>query len=411
MAKAVAYYNQNILTLPLDNLLLENGYVLKKEKCSKNHLTLTNNNNDLIVITRAANNHYLYFNPNDERDRGNIYSFCKNRNIKLEKLLKAKDLSQLSHNINPSNLTQKNLEIITIFNEKQAIKENNFFSKNRLIASDILLHFPLKMDKMKNILSPTFVLEKIESINFIGINQAGYVSYLQNPLKKDKNQNAYHKPIKHLCYGAKGLEILKHPQTKKAEIKNIILSESIVDSLSLLELKGYDPKTTLICSSNGQITQKQRELLEHFSKIFKNTQIILAFDNDEKGRKFAKKCEELFQKNNMATQILQPILKDFNDDLNAYKLLNLSKNFTLKELENKIENDTSRFINDFLKKEKILNPLSFKKRLKEAIIFSKILNYLQEKIQNHIDLNKVNQSLKNFNIFIQTKKINTKEKQ
>lgn len=396
------FYNQNILTLPLDNLLLENGYILKKEKCSKNHLTLTNSNNDLIIITRATNNHYLYFNPNDERDRGNIYSFCKNRNIKLKELLRAKDLSQLNHNINPSSLTQKNLEIITAFNENQAIKEMNFFSKNRLIDCDILLHFPLKMDKMKNILSPTFVLEKIESINFTGINQAGYVSYLQSPLKKDKNKNAYEKPIKQLCYGFKGLEILKCTSTKKAEIKDIIISESIVDSLSLLELKEYNPKTTLICSTNGQITQKQKELLEYFTQIFKDVNIILAFDNDAMGKKFTKECENIFQKNKM--QILTPILKDFNDDLNAYKLLNLSKNFTLKELEDKIQNDIIKNINDFLQKEKILNPISFKKRLKEVIFSAKILNFLESKLQNRINLTNTNKSLKALNLLIKNEK-------
>ena len=54
------FYNQENLLLPLDMILAENGYSYKKEKCSRNHLTMKNENDDLIVITRASNGHYLY---------------------------------------------------------------------------------------------------------------------------------------------------------------------------------------------------------------------------------------------------------------------------------------------------------------------------------------------------------------
>ncbi|EQB9114872.1 hypothetical protein ACYYDG_001481, partial [Campylobacter upsaliensis] len=45
------------------------------------------------------------------------------------------------------------------------------------------------------------------------------------------------KNIKSLCYGTKGLEILKTQQSKKEDVENIIITESMIDSLSLLELK------------------------------------------------------------------------------------------------------------------------------------------------------------------------------
>lgn len=392
------FYNQNILKIPMDNLLLENGYILKREKCSKNHRTLTNQNNDLIIITRANNEHYLYFNPNDERDRGNIYSFCKNRGIKLDELLKKKDLSQLNHNINPSSIDKKKIELIAQFNEANLIKPNNHFSKNRLIDVEILTQYNLKQDKMKNILSPTFMLEKAPQINYVGINQIGYFSYLQSPLKKDKEGKTYQKPIKQLCYGSKGLEILKAHTSKKEDIQNIIISESIIDSLSLLELKGYIPNNTLLCSTNGQISLNQKEILKYFADNFKDSQIILAFDNDEAGKSFTQECKKIFsQIKNTQITILKPILKDFNDDLNACKLLNLSKNFTLKELKDKIDKCTSNYINNFLKKEKILNPFSFQKRAKEAIMMNKILNHLKPKLENYIDFTKINLSLEKMN--------------
>lgn len=395
------FYNQQNLKIPLDNLLLENGYTLKREKCSKNHRTLTNENNDLIVITRANNEHYLYFNPHDEKDRGNIYSFCKNRGIQLKELLKAKDVSKLNHNINPSSLTQKNLELIAEFNEAPFIQENNHFSKNRLIDTQILKHYPLKHDKMKNILCPTFILETVENINYTGIHQIGYISYLQSPIKKDKEGKAYQKPVKQLCYGTKGLEILKSFQCEKEDIKNIIITESIVDSLSLLELKEYNPNTSLLCSTNGQSSQNQKELLKYFASHFENTPIILGFDNDEAGKRFSKECEELFK--GKEYEIVKPILKDFNDDLNAYKLLNLSKDFTLKEIQSKVKTNILNHIHDFLKKEKLLQAPFYQQRAKNAIVLTQILSLLKPKLENYMPMDTIHQSLEKMNAYVKNK--------
>ena len=75
---------EEVLQLPLDQILLNLGYFKDKEKSSKNHIKLKNNNGDTLVVSRNAKGHYLYFNPHDEqKDRGNIFNFCKNRGIKF----------------------------------------------------------------------------------------------------------------------------------------------------------------------------------------------------------------------------------------------------------------------------------------------------------------------------------------
>lgn len=251
------------------------------------------------------------------------------------------------------------------------------------------------------------------------------MSYLSSPIKKDKFNKEYQKPIKQLCYGNKGLEILKQKESKKEDIKNIIITESMIDSLSLLELKAYNPKNTLLCSTNGAISQNQKELLEYFSQSFTHSQIILGFDNDDKGQSFTQTCLELFKdkqenkdkqdnKNNKENKnpiIEKPILKDFNDDLNAYKLLNLNQNFSLKELENKISKLYLNHIDDFLKKEKLLKGNSYKKRAEDAIMISKILHFLKPKLQAFIDYEKVNKSLEKINHYFQKNKQNNIQKQ
>ena len=218
-----SYYNQKNLSLPLDLILLENGYSYKKEKCSRNHLTMKNENEDLIIITRSINGHYLYFNPLNDYDKGNIYSFCKNRGVKLDDLLdkdkiKSLDIKDLKHSIKPSELDKRSIEILNIFKEELqdlAYDKPHFFGAKRLIDDESLKGFHLiKQDNYHNICIPTYTFKEYKNLqtsegNVISFNQCGFMKYLQYSIYK-KDENTF---IKQLCYGKKGLEILKSKDT------------------------------------------------------------------------------------------------------------------------------------------------------------------------------------------------------
>ena len=91
-----------ILSMPLNEILEQNGYFYKREKNSRNYLTMSNENGDTIVISRQNDGHYLYFNPNEDTDRGNIFSFCKNRGISYKNLIdnpNKVDLSLVQHKL------------------------------------------------------------------------------------------------------------------------------------------------------------------------------------------------------------------------------------------------------------------------------------------------------------------------
>ncbi|CUU72450.1 Uncharacterised protein [Campylobacter hyointestinalis subsp. hyointestinalis] len=93
----------NLLELPLDEILKNNGYYEKRNKSSRNYKTLTNNQDDTIVISRQANGHYLYFNPSNDGDRGNIYNFAKNRGVGIKDLIDSDriNIDELKSNIKP----------------------------------------------------------------------------------------------------------------------------------------------------------------------------------------------------------------------------------------------------------------------------------------------------------------------
>ena len=297
--------NEDKIKLPLDEILLSNGYTLKKDKCSKNFRTLTNHNGESLVITRQANGHYLYFNPNELKDKGNIFSFCKNRNIKISQLLnKEFNYIELNHNINPTIINNKAIEFVTKYKELKPLENNNLLSRERFINEKIIKNFnTIKRDVLNNICIPMYIFDISVNGKDI-ISQSGYISYLDKPITKNKNGNPYHKPIKQLCYGNKGLEIIRNQNNKQkiSEIQTILITESIIDSLSLYELKDYNPDTTLLCSTNGQVTKTHKELFAYFNKEATNAKIILGFDNDINGERFYKESKEIFTHKEVMTR-------------------------------------------------------------------------------------------------------------
>ena len=374
------FYNQENLLLPLDMILAENGYSYKKEKCSRNHLTMKNENDDLIVITRASNGHYLYFNPIDDRDKGNIYSFCKNRGIKLNDLLntdKSLEIKDLKHNINPSSLNNKAIEALNHYKELKNLscEELNFFSTKRFIDETVLKPFSrLKIDNFHNLCVPSFVLDELKSLGQKFINQCGFMKYLQYPIKKEDGA------LKQLCYGKKGLEVLKADSVKPNDVQNVILCESIIDALSLYELDEYKSENTLLCSTNGQVSPNHFAVLE-FLAIKSKATLILGFDNDKKGKDFTLKTQQALKAHKII--IKTPCLKDFNDDLIAHKILGLNKHFDKSELENQL-NLVKEQMSYFLDKRAVLLSDSLKVAFNRALRAKEIINFLAPKCESFI---------------------------
>lgn len=370
-------YNNKELSLPFDEILLKNGYEIKREKSSKNSITMTNSNNDTIVISRLSNGHYLYFNPNDSNDRGNIYTFCKNRGTRLKELLSDKiELKELKHNLSENKDINDN-KVLDDFKALNPLKDENFLTDKRLINKELLNNFSasIKQDSFHNTCIPTYTIRKIKDVNIL--TQSGYMSYLKSPIKKDKDGLELKKPLKQICYGKKGLELLKSKNSKMSDIKDIIISESIIDSLSLLELKDFNPNETLLASTNGIFTNSHKESLLYLKDKLENVNFILGFDSDEKGLKFSNEIKELI-KDNITT--FKPSLKDFNDDLIVSKFLRLNKTFTIEELEKSLNKNFLSKLDEFKK-------LSRHSEIKTTL---KILKLIEPKIQNYIS----NDSLK-----------------
>ena len=180
---------ENLVELALDEILKNNGYFEKRDKSSRNYKTLTNDYGDTIVISRQSNGHYLYFNPNDSTDRGNIYSFAKNRGVEVKDLIdedKIKDIKELQNNTIPKATTKKiDNEIIEKFKKLDKTDKNSFLISRRKLSGELLAQFSsLKQDsKYQNAVVPTYTLTSVQTDAGTKefLKQSGTISYLSKP--------------------------------------------------------------------------------------------------------------------------------------------------------------------------------------------------------------------------------------
>nr|WP_277934094.1 toprim domain-containing protein [Campylobacter hyointestinalis] len=223
-------------------------------------------------------------------------------------------------------------------------------------------------EKYANAVVPSYTYKSCSAGNKeIGfLIQTGSVSYLSKPLTKDTKGNAYDKPIKQLCNGIKGLEILKADDSQKnlKDFKDIVICESMIDALSYCELKRLNLKETLLCSTNGQISSSQKEVFKHLNEKATDANIILAFDSDKKGMEFNAIVKEIIPR----AKTDKAILKDFNDDLVVGKALGLKADEISKENIAKPLNEFNKKVEYLSKKYDFLEPQAKNSKVKELFV-------------------------------------------
>ena len=79
----------NPVKIPLQDILLANGYEIDREKSTIRNPVLKSNAGHKVIISLLENGDYLYFNPNDNSDKGNIHSLCKNHGLNLNEMLES----------------------------------------------------------------------------------------------------------------------------------------------------------------------------------------------------------------------------------------------------------------------------------------------------------------------------------
>ncbi|BDR28525.1 hypothetical protein HSHS1_12860 [Helicobacter suis HS1] len=253
-------YIPNLTALPLHEILLDNGYVINKNKHSKNNPCLKHENEEgSLVIFKNQNKDgsisYTYKETHTDKV-GNIITFCKDRNISVEDLLAGKlegyrnkkDTLQAR-----DNSSENNEEIQKIINEFKNLKpydlQNATLIKKRGIDTKLLEPYKehLKTDNFETLNAAKYLTFENKNLNVIPIHQCGINKRLNTPLSTDKEGNIRDKPLKSIAQGSKGIEVLfpnesktlqehEENQIKRAEEISITENEN---ELAKQELEKY----------------------------------------------------------------------------------------------------------------------------------------------------------------------------
>ncbi|GAA7238246.1 hypothetical protein JP0169_04900 [Helicobacter pylori] len=271
-------YISNLTSLPLHEILLDNGYTYNKNKTSKNNPCLKHENEEgSLVIFKNQNKDgsisYTYKETHTDKV-GNIITFYKDRNISVKDLIagKLESYRNKKDTLQARNNTQENNEEVQKIREefknlKPYDLENATLIKKREIDVKLLEPYKehLKTDSFNNLILATYLAFEDKRLNVIPIHQYGINKRLNTPLITDKESNTRDKPLKSIAQGNKGIEIL-HPNDLSL-VKNVIVTENIFDNLAYLELQDLDPKESVLISTAGQFNKQKLEL---FFKSFFN---------------------------------------------------------------------------------------------------------------------------------------------
>ncbi len=260
------------------------GYEIDKKKSSRKSIVLKIGG-DVIIVSRNSNGHYVYFNPNDNRDSGTIIDFIQKRTNKnlgqVRKLLRQymqsdNRIQQLE--ISDTNEIKERYKTLDKFSKrweelKQKDRKDALYRNTRGIQASTL-------EKVDNL-----AYEEDERRFYLPIfNENGICGLYQ--LDRAMRGKLFIKG------SIKGIWANRMPDKN---ITKIVITESPVDSLSAIELKrgDEDEDTTLHIATLGRMGQEAKAALKKIFSYFKDVKLIIATDQDEAGAEIAGEIAEL----------------------------------------------------------------------------------------------------------------------
>lgn len=294
------------------------GYEMDKSKSSQSYRVMKHpETGDKIIISKTKNDVYMYYNVDNQQDKGTVYDFFKNRGVtdpkEMLKAIKGTDAEAIKANmpILATPKTSYNLEVLA--QEYRSFKvyreSGNTYLQGRGISKEITDQYSsIKVDARNNVVTPMYAHYQDKQIK-TSFALSGYNQKLQSPLTKGKDGTPLEKPLKDLNKGNKSITVLN--TDKQEEVKHIVTTEAFIDGLSYVQANNLDPKNTVIISTNGQTSESSLSLVTELAERYPNAEVILAYDNDDKGKKFAESTKAKIQR----AKAHFSTAKDWNEEL------------------------------------------------------------------------------------------------
>jgi hypothetical protein len=330
------FYEEEFIKYIRDNILIEdiieNMFKLPRDnkKSSINSKKYYFRNEKIITIHRNGANGFFILNTNIKGDNIKLVQYLKNCDF-----LTAVESIADFYNLDPNSfrtINFKPLDEKIVNNEKKAnyyihlyknFKKISGFAENIRGISKNLLNYLLKQNKLKYYKS-----DKYQTIKIPLYSSKDEICGIQDIFKRE-NETEWEKRI----HGHAGIFFVGNLD----KIKSIIITESLFDSLSALQIHfNYNREKNLSytfsnllnelgsISINGSLSDLKRKALIDVIKNAKNLHtIVIAFDADQIGQKYKKEFIELLQSKNILNNYKILILnnyqgyKDFNEYLQA----------------------------------------------------------------------------------------------
>lgn len=259
------------------------GFEIDKKKSSRKSIVLKGQ--DVIVVSRNSNGHYVYFNPQNNQDSGTIIDFIQKRtNYNLGQVRKV--LRQFLGG------SMQHLEISNQEDIKTYYKTLQQFESN---------WEQIKQNK-KDVRYEIFK-DNIRGIELDTLHQVPHLAYYQSKFyfpifNKNGICGLYYTDtnMKEKYFSKGSIKGIWADKPLHKSIDKIIVTESPVDSLSAVEL-GYNDENTLHIATLGRMGQEGKETLSKIFKYLPNAKVLIATDRDEAGEEIAQEIANLAKDN------------------------------------------------------------------------------------------------------------------
>jgi hypothetical protein len=274
------------------------GYQVKKEGKRGDWHQLVKDG-EVLIVTRK-DDHQVYLNTGDDRDKGSIIDFAKTRGGDGHGLNLGQVRQQLREYLNdgpaptrdyapPVDVSRLNaLPVGNPDHERQQQEDR----KTRLIAE--VLGVNKELTDRTYLHGRGITDSTIESPAFQGRiftaqqnehKNTAFPLYNEQGLASVEQKNENYKNL--LPLPKNGIWVSHPTQGKDTPVERVVVSESAIDSLSHYQLKHEQhPKNTIYIATSGTPTEAQVALIQRVIDKQEPQEIVLANDRDAGGRQF-----------------------------------------------------------------------------------------------------------------------------
>lgn len=259
-----------------------------------NCVLLRNDVDDKIIISRNTNGHYIYFNPENNRDNGTVFDFIENRrsgkNYSMSYAKKILNdfagnitkeyIKPLGINLKPTSNKSSLQKVQDYFRQLPTLKDTSFL-ESRGLSPELLQSNICKKriynEEYKGKEGATYMNTVFPVYGFDDDNKSVVLGFER---RNEQFKGSFEGSVKNAAIWVSAFD-----QTKP--LNDFVISESPIDSLSYAQLKhDWRFANHVYCATSGSAWNGHIDIFQKTINNFQPQSVVLANDNDCAGERF-----------------------------------------------------------------------------------------------------------------------------